>query len=263
MRRLGSISVAGSSPLCFPKPLFAKRNCWTAFSIWDWRFLTEFYTGRFQSSFAKGLPFQEKPETGEARISGTTASLCGLEKGLHENDPTEVEFAIRRILLLHGILLTIGGIPLIYLGDELGTLNDYQYTDSPEKDGDSRWVHRPKFDWEKIDLRRDGENIPGRIYLGLLRLIQIRQQNPAFTRASTDIVDSNNQHVFSYFRHHGDQNVLVLANFSEHEQEIMAKQLRLLGMQKTFTDIVSGKTITATQKLLLDPYQFAIILGIR
>ncbi|MDJ0621067.1 MAG: amylosucrase [Calothrix sp. MO_192.B10] len=227
------------------------------------KFLTEFYTGRFPGSFARGLPFQEKPETGEARISGTTASLCGLERGLNENDPTEIEFAIRRILLLHGILLTIGGIPLIYLGDELGTLNDYKYTESPEKDGDSRWVHRPRFDWERAELRRDGESISGRIYLGLLRLIQIRQQNPAFTRARTDIVDSGNEHVFSYFRHHGEQNVLVLANFSEHEQEIMAKQLRLLGMQKTFTDIVSGKTITATQKLILEPYHFAILLGIR
>ncbi|WP_200817599.1 amylosucrase [Calothrix rhizosoleniae] len=227
------------------------------------RFLTDFYTGRFEGSFARGLPFQEKEDTGEARISGTTASLCGLEKGLHDNDSTEIEFAIRRILLLHGILLTIGGIPIIYLGDELGTLNDYKYTESPDKDGDTRWVHRPKFDWELAESRWDTESIAGRIYQGLLRLIQIRQQNPAFTLASTDIVHSGNEHVFSYFRHHGEQNVLVLANFSEHEQEIMAKQLRLLGMQKTFTDIVSGKTITATQKLILEPYHFAILMGIR
>lgn len=227
------------------------------------RFLTDFYTGRFEGSFARGLPFQEKPETGEARISGTTASLCGLEKGLNEDDSTEVEFAIRRVLLLHGILLTIGGVPIIYLGDEIGTLNDYQYTESPDKDGDTRWVHRPKFDWKLAELRRDTDSVAGRIYMGLLRLIQIRQQNPAFTLASTDIVDSGNPHVFSYFRYHGEQNVLVLANFSEHEQEIKAKQLRLLGMQKTFTDIVSGKTITATQKLMLEPYHFAILMGIR
>jgi len=227
------------------------------------RFLTDFYTGRFAGSFARGLPFQEKPETGEARISGTTASLCGLEKGLNEDEPTEVEFAIRRVLLLHGILLTIGGVPIIYLGDEIGTLNDYQYTESPDKDGDTRWVHRPKFDWKLAESRRDTDSVAGRIYMGLLRLIQIRQQNPAFTLASTDIVDSGNPHVFSYFRYHGEQNVLVLANFSEHEQEIKAKQLRLLGMQKTFTDIVSGKTITATQKLMLEPYHFAILMGIR
>ena len=71
------------------------------------------------------LPFQENPKTGDVRISGTCASLAGLEKALREETPHEVELAIRRILLIHGVILTVGGIPLIYLGDEIGTLNDY------------------------------------------------------------------------------------------------------------------------------------------
>ena len=223
------------------------------------QFLTAFYTGRFEGSFAKGLPFQEKPD-GEARISGTTASLCGLERLTSDSDLTEIDLAVKRILLLHGIILTIGGIPLIYLGDELGTLNNYTYVESPEKEGDSRWVHRSAFDWERAEKRRDSNTLPGRIYLGLLRLIQIRQQNRAFTRAETEIIDTGNDRVFGYFRTQQDQNVLVLANFSDREQEIVAKQLRLLGMKKIFTDIVSGKTISAVQKLVLEPYQFAILL---
>ena len=224
------------------------------------RFLTEFYTGRFESSFAQGLTFQEKPETGEARIAGTTASLCGLEKLTNASDPTETELAIRRILLLHGVILTIGGIPLIYLGDELGTLNNYTYTESPEKDGDSRWVHRSAFDWERAPGRHDSSSVPGRIYLGLLKLIQIRQQNRAFNRAETEIIDTGNDSVFGYFRSQPEQNVLVLANFSEQEQQIVAKRLRLLGMRKLLTDIVSGKTISAVQKLVLEPYQLTILL---
>ena len=224
------------------------------------RFLTNFYTGRFEGSFAKGLPFQERPETGEARISGTTASLCGLEKLTDDSDPKEIDLAVRRILLLHGILLTIGGVPLIYLGDEIGTLNDYTYIESPEKNGDSRWVHRSAFNWERAARRRDNSSVPGRIYLGLLKLIQIRQQNRAFSRAETEIIDTGNDRVFGYFRSQQEQNVLVLANFSEEEQEIIAKRLRMLGMRKIFTDIVSGKTISAVQKLVLEPYQFAILL---
>ena len=224
------------------------------------RFLTNFYTGRFEGSFAKGLPFQERPETGEARISGTTASLCGLEKLTDDSDPKEIDLAVRRILLLHGILLTIGGVPLIYLGDEIGTLNDYTYIESPEKNGDSRWVHRSAFNWERAARRRDNSSVPGRIYLGLLKLIQIRQQNRAFSRAETEIIDTGNDRVFGYFRSQQEQNVLVLANFSEEEQEIVAKRLRMLGMRKIFTDIVSGKTISAVQKLVLEPYQFAILL---
>lgn len=224
------------------------------------QFLTAFYTGRFDGSFAKGLPFQEKPETGEARIAGTTASLCGLERLTDECDRHEIDLAVRRILLLHGVILTIGGIPLIYLGDEIGTLNNYAYTESPEKDGDSRWVHRSAFNQERAERRRESSSIPGQIYLGLLRLIQIRQQNRAFSHGETEIIDPGNDCIFGYFRAQQEQNVLVLANFSDRPQEIVAKQLRLLGMRKILTDLVSGKTISAVQKLVLEPYQLVILL---
>ena len=224
------------------------------------QFLTAFYTGRFEGSFAKGLPFQEKPETGEARISGTSASLCGLEKLTDESDPIEIDLAVRRILLLHGIILTIGGIPLLYLGDEIGTLNNYTYVESPEKDGDSRWVHRSAFNNERALKRRDSSSIPGQIYLGLLKLIQIRQHNRAFSNGETEIIDTGNDCIFGYFRSYQEQNVLVLANFSDRQQEIIAKRLRLLGMRKILTDLVAGKSISAVHKLVLEPYQQVILL---
>jgi amylosucrase len=226
------------------------------------RFLNDFYTGRFPGSFARGLPFQEQPATGDARVSGTTASLCGLEKALADSDAHEEALAIRRILLLHGVLFTIGGIPLLYLGDELGTLNDYGYTADPEKDGDSRWVHRSPFDRQRAELRRDPESVSGRIYLGLLKLVQVRQQTLAFTRSDTEIVDPGNDHVFAYFRHHEDQSVLVLANFTEGEQPIAGSRLRQLGWDKTCTDIVGGRTIVATQRLVMEPYQFMVLVGL-
>ncbi|MEM8832239.1 MAG: cyclomaltodextrinase C-terminal domain-containing protein, partial [Cyanobacteria bacterium P01_G01_bin.19] len=223
------------------------------------RFLTEFYTDRYEDSFAKGLTFQEKPN-GEARIVGTTASLCGLGKIDDNSDSAQIDLAIKRILLLHGIILTIGGIPLIYLGDELGTLNDYTYVESPEKAGDSRWVHRWAFNWQLAEQRKDSNSIPGRIYLGLLKLIQIRQHNRAFSRAKTEFIDTGSDRIFGYFRHHQGQNVLVLANFSDRQETIAGKQLRWLGMRKILTDLVSGKTVSAVKELILEPYQLAILL---
>ena len=110
------------------------------------RFLNEFYRGRFPGSFARGLPFQENPKTGDTRISGTCASLAGLEKALVEEGPEEVELAIKRIRLLHFVIMTAGGVPLIYLGDEVATLNDYSYLERPDHKKDSRWVHRPAAD---------------------------------------------------------------------------------------------------------------------
>ncbi len=222
-------------------------------------FLTQFYTGRFEGSFARGQPFQENPDTGDARVSGTLASLAGLEKGIELADDHEVDLAIRKILLLHGVILTIGGIPLIYLGDEIGALNDYRYDQDPEKVGDSRWLHRSSFGWALAEQRRDPETLVGRIYQGLLRLIQIRQQTLAFTRAETEIVDTGNPHVFGYFRSHDEHTVLVLANFSEHEQRLEARRLRMLGMRKTQVDMIAGRTIIATHELTLEPYAFMVL----
>jgi amylosucrase/maltose alpha-D-glucosyltransferase/alpha-amylase len=223
------------------------------------RFLAEFYTGRFPESFARGQPFQGNPITGEARISGTCAALAGLEQALDDDDQGSIELAIQRILLLHGIILTIGGIPLIYLGDEIGMLNDYGYESDAEKIGDSRWLHRAGFDWQRAGTRRDSGTIPGRIYQDLLRLIQIRQQNPALDRAETEIVDSGNAHVFAYFRTSGNHSVLVLANFSESPQPIEGRHLRLLGLRKSVVDLVAGRTIIAAHTLEMEPYDFMML----
>jgi amylosucrase/maltose alpha-D-glucosyltransferase/alpha-amylase len=223
------------------------------------RFLTRFYTGRFEGSFARGAPFQEDPNTGDARVSGTCASLTGVEQALDEQDEEKLELAVRRILLVHGIIITIGGIPLIYLGDEIATLNDYSYTQDPEKDGDSRWLHRPVFDWARAEQRRDTTTVPGRVYQGLLRLIQIRGQNLAFTRAETEIVETGNQHVFGFLRSGEQHVVVVLANCSEKEQRLEARRLRQMGMRKTMVDLVAGRTITATQELTMEAYQFMVL----
>ena len=223
------------------------------------KFLTQFYTGQIEGSFARGQPFQIDPQTGDGRVSGTTASLAGLEKALYEQDAEEVELAIGRILLLHGIIVTIGGIPLLYLGDELACENNYNYQETPEKSSDSRWLHRFGFDWERAADRNDGKTPVGRVYQGLLRLIQIRLQNMAFHRGATEIINTGNDHVFGFFRNQESQSVLVLANFTEREQSLSARHLRQLGLRRTVVDQVAGRTVTAALEMILEPYQLMIL----
>jgi glycosidase len=182
------------------------------------RFLNEFYRGRFPGSFARGLPFQEDPATGDCRISGTCASLAGLEKAISEEGANEVELAIRRILLLHGVILTSGGIPLIYLGDEIGTLNDYSFLEDPAHQRDSRWVHRPKANWENYARRKDASTIEGRVYQSLQKLISLRKTHAAFSGEKLDIIHTGNEHVLGYIRTDGREKLAVFANFSETPQ---------------------------------------------
>jgi len=189
------------------------------------RFLNEFYRGRFNGSFSRGLPFQENPLTGDCRICGTGASLAGLEKALHEEGATEVELAIRRILLIHGVILTVGGIPLIYLGDEIGTLNDYTFRDDPAHERDSRWVHRPQVDWEKYAKRSDKNTVEGRVFKGLKMLIGLRKQHQVFAGGELEIIPTENEHILGFMRTHTGKRAIIFANFSEEAQVIPARIL--------------------------------------
>ena len=220
------------------------------------RFLNAFYTGRFEGSFARGLPFQENPRTGDARISGSLASLAGLERALQNQDSTEIELAIRRILLMHAVVFSIGGIPLIYLGDEIGTLNDYGYRNDPAKATDSRWVHRPATDWTKMELRHDAKSVEGRIFGGLKHLIDLRKNTHAFAGNQMDVINIGNDHVFGFIRTQDGQRVVVLANFSEQPQQIPANEVRLYGLGYNFQELISEHPLQLlSNTIYLEPYQ--------
>jgi amylosucrase len=223
-------------------------------SVGHRRFLNDFYSGRFPGSFAAGLPFQENPRTGDARISGTCASLAGLERALHDPREQALELAIRRILLLYGVVLSIGGIPLLYLGDEIGTCNDYGYAADPHKAGDSRWVHRPPFDWASCERRHDPESVEGRIFGGLQQLIAARKAHPVLAGGDMEVVHTGNGGVFGYVRRTGTSRLLVLANFTEREQRLHDNDVRVAGQGYAFEDLVSGTAVTLDGELVLAPY---------
>ena len=222
------------------------------------QFLNSFYAGRFPGSFARGLPFQENPKTGDCRISGTCASLAGLEKALAESNPTEIELSIRRILLIHSIILAIGGIPLIYLGDEIGMLNDYGYRNDPAKADDSRWSHRPLADWQAYTRRADSQTPGGQIFQRLRRLIELRKMHPAFGAEEMSVIETGNDHVFGFVRAGGGQRILALVNFSEHPQTLSAFMLNL---PPRLTDLIAGENLPLAGGLNLRPYQVVWLTG--
>lgn len=223
------------------------------------RFLSDFYTGEFEGSFARGEPFQEDPVTGHGRVSGTLASLCGIEKAREEGDEEALELALRRVLLLLGVVTTVTGMPLIYLGDEIGMLNDYGYADDPRKAGDTRWLHRAPFDWDRAERRDDRDSVPGRIFHGLLRLLRVRTQNPTLQGSETEVAETGNDHVLGFLRTAGAQTVFVLANFTGSEQVVEARHLRHKGMRKTLLDLHTGRTVDAVKQIALEPYQLMIL----
>ncbi len=216
------------------------------------QFLNRFYVNRFDASFARGVPFQDNPATGDCRISGTCASLAGVAQG----DP----LAVKRILLLHSVILSSGGIPLIYLGDEVGTLNDLNYQKDPAKADDSRWVHRSERVKSLYADRHDQSTIAGKIYAGLRHMITQRSASAAFAGGHLTGFRTGNPSVLGYQRGTDGTKVLVLANFSEFEQHcapeifsaMRSEAKDLLGNSLVTLPLRQGLTLTAYQVVWLD-----------
>ncbi len=190
------------------------------------QFLNQFYSGTFPNSFAKGALFQFNPETQDARMNGSTASLAGLEQALATGNEHEIDLAIRRILLLYSLIIARGGIPLIHMGDELGLINDSSYLNHPLKAGDSRWMHRPPMDWAKALKRNEPTTIEGRLFHGLSHLIKVRKSTSLLHCFSFfQPMWTHNDHVLAYCQKRAEGKLMVLANFHETRQSIDAKML--------------------------------------
>ena len=210
------------------------------------RFLNSFYVNRFPGSFARGVPFQDNPRTGDCRISGTTASLCGLEGG--------TAAAVDRILLAHSVAFSTGGIPLLYLGDEVGQFNDYGYAAEEGHGTDSRWVHRPHYPAAEYAQRAEPETPAGAVFAGLRRMVSVRSATPEL--AGTRLVGfaTNNPGVLGYQRPGNGTLILALANFSDGPQEVTA--VTLSGFAAGAVDVLTGAHVRLDAGLVLDARQF-------
>jgi amylosucrase len=200
------------------------------------------------------------PLTGDGRITGSTASLLGLEKALEENDEAGIRDAISKTGLLYGIIFASPGIPLVYAGDEIGMLNDYSYTRDPDKWDDSRWINRPVHDWKTVSQLKKAKTPASEIYRRIRKLISLRRQLPALAdRDNTILHDTGNQHLFVFERESGEaDSLLVVANFDSNPQVLNASWLSALGYVENgnYRNLIEGESKSIRSGLLeLPPYE--------
>jgi amylosucrase len=227
------------------------------------KFLSDFYAGDFPGSFARGARFQPEP-TGEARTSGTAASLAGLEAALEHGDPVAEELAIRRILLLHAVAFAHGGLPLIYMGDELGLRSDDAWQHDPARADDNRWMHRPPMDWDAAARRHDPASAEGRLWAGLRRLIAVRRATwTVHAQATAEPLWSGNDHVLALMRDRAGERLLLLANFSPYPQAVPLDLAHGHGVVVTPEAWApDGRPLRQENGMLvLDPYAHAWLRG--
>jgi amylosucrase len=227
------------------------------------QFLIDYFCGQFDASPARGMAFMRNNATGDARICGSLASLAGLESAITLNDQELIATAISKILLLHSVILSFGGIPLLYNGDALGVLNDYSYRDDPSKSSDNRWIHRPKINWVRGDLRKKQGTIEYNIFTAMKKMIAIRKETSAFADFNNrEVLSVDNEHLLCFIRFNHQrpsEKVLVIANFDAHPQYldlglVCNKGINLYGQ---FIDLYSGrKPAQFDQRIVLQGHQF-------
>ncbi len=214
------------------------------------RFLSDWYAGTFPGSWARGLVFQENPQTGDRRISGSLASLAGLEAG----DPA----AVARILLAHAVILSFGGLPVIWMGDEIGLLNDRDWAEDPAHAADNRWVHRPRMPWP---VPADTEGIRE----GLDHLLRVRASLPHLHAAApTEVWDPRDPGVLLVVRRSLDGPLLAAANVTERVAHVPSEVFYWLGMPggELFDHLTGERPRFEGDSIALEPYAAAWLTAV-
>ena len=170
-----------------------------------------------QETFGTGKRFMQEPN-GNARLSGAMASLCGLERAIEKNDVYQIDLALKRINLQHAIILSLGGIPMVYSGDEIASTNFYDYLNEEDKKHDNRWLHRPLMNWGVAE-NLEQNPVQKSVFENLQKMIALRKETPAFADENDlEFIDSGNSHLLVYQKtDKTGKKIWIVANFSPYE----------------------------------------------
>lgn len=218
-------------------------------------FLADWYSGRFAGSPARGLVFQHNPETGDRRISGTAASLCGLESATTE---AEVNLALARIFLSNAIVAGWGGIPVIWSGDELGLVNDPVWFEQLGHETDNRWAHRPRFDPVRAADRHDLTTTTGKIFQGIVHLSSTRRGLPQLhASADTTVMPVHDLAILAVAREHASGHFVGLYNVSDQWRAYPVFEVHAAGITDPFNALTGDRPTYGDGVIWLAPYAAA------
>ena len=200
------------------------------------KYLNDYLTGKWTGSEARGELYNDDPRLGDARLTGTTASLSGIEAAEYEGNGEKLDTAIRLDIMLHAFLFTQSGIPVLYSGDEIGQLNDYTYHDNDLRFDDSRYLHRGDLNWDEVALRHDPASRQGRIFGAIRKMEEIRREYAVFDGvADTWVVETYNDHVLGIGRYYDGEKLIALFNFSDFDETAWINEV------EDYVDLMTGE----------------------
>lgn len=220
-------------------------------------FLANYFTGRYAMSDARGADFMVDEASGESRTSGTAASLAGIETAIASKQAQRLDWAIDRYLCAYAMVFGFGGIPLLYMGDEIGMLNDPSYLKDEAKAEDNRWLHRPAMDWRTANKAASGElgdKAAGRIRERIEHLIATRKRiDSLHASVSTKVTAGKGHGVVIFERRHPAGNMVQVYNLSHTSRWVNRAELAAIGDRPT--EELTGYAWDISQGFEIQPYQ--------
>ena len=198
-----------------------------------------------------------------------TKSVYELNISLYDalNDPRQPqpEVDIPRFLTSQFILLSLAGVPGIYMHSLFGTRNCLACL---EETGRARSINREKFEREAMEeTLADSIARETRIFSGYTKLLRIRKTHPAFHPFGGQRVLELDSRVFAVLRSAPDQkeHILCLANISD-EPVSLGIDINSIGMQviEAWQELISRQVfLTKNQQLRLNlgGYQYQWLLA--
>ena len=215
--------------------------------------IAQFYAGA-ENSFANGASFQASDANAVHGTNGMSSALTGYARA---KTPNDTELAQRRLLLLYGVSFCFGGMPLIYMGDELAQANHELYAIVPEYANDSRWLQRPFLDESSYATRHDKTTVSGNLFLKLCHFLALRRTLPMLAAtASRSQFKHRNPALLTFFRDDANADgsanasadasttnrLLFVGNFSEKTQRFSLQELGICDSDESWLDQLTNKS---------------------
>ncbi|MET1754194.1 maltose alpha-D-glucosyltransferase [Novosphingobium sp. RD2P27] len=145
----------------------------------------------------------------------------------------------RRIELLHALLLSMPGTPVLYYGDEIGMGDNVFLGDrdgvrtpmqwSPDRNGGfSRGdpagltlpaIQDPLYGFQAVNVEAQQDDQHS-LLNWVKRMLAVRKEHQAFGRGKQVFLRPANRKILAYFREHGDETILCVANLSRTAQAV-------------------------------------------
>ncbi len=200
-----------------------------------------------------------------------------LNLGIRRRLAPLMENGRRQIELLHSMLFSLPGSPVLYYGDEIGMGDNIHLGDRRGVRTPMQWtgdrnagfsranpsavyqpiILDPIYNYQAVNVEAQLAS-PTSLLNWVRRLIKVRREHKVFGRGSLEFIPCHNRHVVAYVRAYQDQAVLVVNNLSRFSQPVELDLSRYVGMSLTeIAGNVRFPTITALPYLVtLGPHGF-------